>query len=190
MAGPSPREPDSPTLVVLPGARLELRTVFTEHYAFVWRTLAHFGVPRAALDDAAQEVFAVVHRRLADYDGRTELRRWLWGIARRCAATWQRGEQRSLRRLEVVPPPREPPAPDEALDQRRELELAEACLAKLDQAQRDVLVLTEIEGLSAPEIAEILGVKLNTVYSRLRVARERFQRAVAKAHARRGRVRS
>lgn len=189
MGGPSPRETAPRTLVVLPGARLEFRAIFAEHYAFVWRTLAHFGVPRAALDDTTQEVFAVVHRRLDDYDGRTALRSWLWGIARRCAASWQRGEQRSRRRLEVVQPPRESAVPDEELDRRRALELAESCLAQLDEPQRDVLVLTEIEGLSAPEIAEILGIKLNTVYSRLRVAREKFQRALARALARRERVR-
>jgi RNA polymerase sigma-70 factor (ECF subfamily) len=189
MTGPSPREPDPPALVVLPGAKLEFRAVFVEHHAFVWRTLAHFGVPRAALDDTTQEVFAVVHRRLGDYDGRAALRSWLWGIARHCAMAWQRGEQRSKRRLEVVQAPREPSVPDEELERRRALELAESCLAQLDEAQRDVLVLTEIEGLSAPEIAEILGIKLNTVYSRLRVAREKFQRALARAQARRGLVR-
>jgi RNA polymerase sigma-70 factor (ECF subfamily) len=186
MEGPSPREPQAPMLAVLAGARLDFRAVFLEHHAFVFRTLAHFGVPRASLDDTTQEVFAVVHRRLGDYDGHTALRSWLWGIARHCAMSWQRGEQRSKRRLEVVQVPRDPSIPDEELERRRELELAEACLARLDEAHRDVLVLTEIEGLSAPEIAEILGIKLNTVYSRLRVARERFQRALAKARARRG----
>jgi RNA polymerase sigma-70 factor (ECF subfamily) len=188
MGGPLPREPDPPTLVALPGARVEFRAIFAEHYTFVWRTLAHFGVPKAALDDTTQEVFAVVHRRLGDYDGRTALRSWLWGIARRCASSWQRGEQRSRRRLEVVQEPRGPAVPDEELEQRRALELIESCLATLDEAHRDVLVLTEIEGLSAPEIAEILGIKLNTVYSRLRVAREKFQRALARAQARQGRV--
>jgi RNA polymerase sigma-70 factor (ECF subfamily) len=191
MGGPSPHEPhepQGPKLVVVPGARLEFRAVFVEHYAFVWRTLAHFGVPRASLDDAAQEVFAVVHRRLGDYDGHTALRSWLWGIARRVTSSMQRGEQRARRRLEVVQPPREPTFPDEELDQRRRIELAESCLAQLDDDQRDVFVLTEIEGFSAPEIAEALGIKLNTVYSRLRVAREKFQRAFARAQARQDRV--
>lgn len=188
MGGPSPREPDGPRLVVLPGARLDFRAVFDEHYAFVWRTLAHFGVPRSMLDDATQEVFAVVHRRLAEYDGRTALRSWLWGIARRVTSSMQRGEMRARRRLEVVQPPREPAVPDEELEQKRRIEVAEACLAALDDGLRDVFVLTEIEGFSAPEIAQALGIKLNTVYSRLRTAREKFQRAFARAQARQGRV--
>jgi RNA polymerase sigma-70 factor (ECF subfamily) len=187
MGGPSPHEPHGPKLVVVDGARLDFRAVFLEHYAFVWRTLAHFGVPKASLDDAAQEVFAVVHRRLSDYDGRTALRSWLWGIARRVTSSMQRGEQRARRRLEVVQPPREPAIPDEELEQRQTIAVAEACIAELDDDQRDVFVLTEIEGFSAPEIADALGIKLNTVYSRLRVAREKFQRAFARAQARRGR---
>jgi RNA polymerase sigma-70 factor, ECF subfamily len=184
MGGPSPREPDGPNLVVVDGARLDFRTVFVEHYPFVWRTLAHFGVATAQLDDATQEVFAVVHRRLGDYDGRTALRCWLWGIARRVTSSMQRGEHRARRRLEVVQPPREPALPDEELARRQQLELAESCLAQLDADQRDVLMLTEVEGFSAPEIAEALGIKLNTVYSRLRVAREKFQRAFTRAQSR------
>ena len=187
MGGPSPHEIDLPKLVVVPGARLDFRVVFVEHYAFVRRTLAHFGVPAAALDDATQEVFAVVHRRLGDYDGRTAVRSWLWGIARRVTALLQRGEHRARRRLEVVQPPRAPEVPEDALERKRMIELAESCLAQLDPDQRDVFVLTEIEGFSAPEIAETLAIKLNTVYSRLRVAREKFQRAFARAQLRRGR---
>lgn len=183
-----PHEPHEPKLVVVAGARLDFRAVFVEHYAFVWRTLAHFGVQRSALDDAAQEVFAVVHRRIGDYDGRTAVRSWLWGIARRVTSSMQRGEQRARRRLEVVQPPREPAIPDEELERRQMAELAEACLDQLDDEQRDVFMLTEIEGFSAPEIADALGIKLNTVYSRLRVAREKFQRAFARARARQGRV--
>lgn len=184
MGGHTPRERGGPQLAVIDGARLDFRAVFVEHYRFVWRLLAHFGVAEAARDDAAQEVFAVVHRRLGDYDGRTPMRGWLAGIARRVASTLQRTQARAARRLEVVAPPPTPAQPDAELEQRQRVALAEACLAALDDEQRDVLVLTEIEGLSAPEIALALGVKLNTVYSRLRVAREKFQRAVTRATAR------
>lgn len=185
MPGPTPSERGGPQLAVIEGARRpEFRAVFVEHYRFVWRLLAHFGVLEAARDDAAQEVFAVVHRRLSDYDGDTPMRAWLAGIARRVASTLQRTQLRAARRLEVVAPPPAPTQPDAELEQRQRVALAEACLATLDDDQRDVLVLTEIEGLSAPEIAAALGVKLNTVYSRLRVAREKFQRAVTRASAR------
>lgn len=189
MGGSTPRETDGPQLAVIRGERLEFRAVFLEHYGFVARLLGHFGIADAAREDAAQEVFAVVHRRLQDYDGRTPIRGWLAGIARRVASTMQRAQTRAARRLEVVQPSAEPPTPDAELEQRQRVALAEACLATLDDDQRDVLVLTEIEGFSAPEIADALGIKLNTVYSRLRVAREKFQRAASRALARQERSR-
>ncbi|MFO0634145.1 MAG: sigma-70 family RNA polymerase sigma factor [Nannocystaceae bacterium] len=174
----------SPRLAVVAGGAIEFRALFLEHYDFVFRTLAHFGMPQASLDDATQEVFAVVHRRLADYDGRTAMRGWLWGIARRVASSMQRGELRARRRLELVGGPEPGAGPDETLAQRQQIALARACLDALDDEQRDVFVLAEIEGFSAPEIAEALGVKLNTVYSRLRIAREKSQRASARALSR------
>lgn len=180
-------EPRKPSLTALPGARLDFRAVFTEHYAFVVRTLTHFGVPASTLDDAAQEVFAIVHRRLADYDGESSVRSWLWGIARRIAATMQRGQVRAQRRLEVVKAPEPAPIPDEELERRDLIEVVEACLQRLEEPLREVFVLTEIEEFSAPEIAQALGIKLNTVYSRLRTARERFARGIARARATRER---
>ena len=59
------------------------------------------------------------------------------------------------------------------------LELAQRALARLDDAKREVFVFACIEGMSAPEIASLVGVPLNTVYSRLRAARQAFAQAVA-----------
>jgi RNA polymerase sigma-70 factor (ECF subfamily) len=50
---------------------------------------------------------------------------------------------------------------------------------ELDESQRMVFYLADVEGLTAPEIAQALGVKLNTVYGRLRIARLRFERKLA-----------
>jgi RNA polymerase sigma-70 factor (ECF subfamily) len=57
-------------------------------------------------------------------------------------------------------------------------------LGDLDEKKREVLVLSELEELTAPEIAEALGINLNTVYSRLRLAREEFDRVAARYRAR------
>lgn len=162
------------------------RVLFAQHYAFVWRSLLHFGLRETQADDAVQDVFIVVHRRLPDFDGRTHLRSWLFGIARRVARGYQRGELRRERRLELlrdssagVPgATRVESGPEERLAQKEAVELIEEFLAKLDPTQRDVFYLADVEGLTAPEIADALGVKLNTVYSRLRSARKRFERAV------------
>jgi RNA polymerase sigma-70 factor, ECF subfamily len=169
---------------------------FRRHYALVHRMLRVYGVDEALLDDAAQEVFIVVHRRWGDYDGRTAFRSWLIGIVRRVASGYRRAGRRLRSRLDRLEAPSAPASVETRLAQREELERVGAFIAELSTRHREVFVLAEIEGLTAPEIAETLGVKLNTVYSRLRVARERFRATMARERARqeqgekRGRVQS
>ncbi|HSD87703.1 MAG TPA: sigma-70 family RNA polymerase sigma factor, partial [Kofleriaceae bacterium] len=64
--------------------------VYAAHFAFVWRVLRTFGVPDAALEDAAQDVFVVVHRRLPEFEGRAAITTWLFAIARRVAGAHRR----------------------------------------------------------------------------------------------------
>jgi RNA polymerase sigma-70 factor (ECF subfamily) len=154
--------------------------VYGEHFMFVWRTLRALGVPAAAADDAAQDVFVVVHRRLDDYDARAPIRAWLFGIARNVA---RRHRERAHREppLHLVGEGR---ALDDTMQLREAASLVERFLDTLDEDQRAVFVLAQLEGLTAPEIAEALGVNPNTVYSRLRTARLKFERAVARHAAR------
>ena len=55
--------------------------IYDEYFPFVWRTLHRLGVPKTELDDAAQEVFLVVHRKLDTYDRTSSVRTWLFGVA-------------------------------------------------------------------------------------------------------------
>jgi RNA polymerase sigma-70 factor (ECF subfamily) len=157
---------------------------FRQHYALVHRMLGVYGVDEALLDDATQDVFLVVHRRWDDYDGRTAFRSWLVGIVRRVASGYRRAGRRLRLRLEQLHAPAQPPTVESQLVQRETLEHVRASIASLDTRQREVFVLAELEGLTAPEIAETLGIKLNTVYSRLRTARERFGAALARQRQR------
>ncbi|MFO7562494.1 MAG: sigma-70 family RNA polymerase sigma factor [Enhygromyxa sp.] len=157
---------------------------FRRHYALVHRMLRVYGVDEALLDDAAQDVFVVVHRRWDDYDGRTAFRSWLIGIVRRVASGYRRAGRRLRGRLERLGPPPAPASVETQFAQREELVLVEAFINQLGSRHREVFVLAEIEGLTAPEIAETLGIKLNTVYSRLRVARERFRATMARERSR------
>jgi RNA polymerase sigma factor (sigma-70 family) len=157
---------------------------FRRHYALVHRMLRVYGVDEALLDDAAQDVFIVVHRRWNDYDGSTAFRNWLIGIVRRVASGYRRAGRRLRSRLEQLEPPRAPASIETKLAQREELARVEAFIAQLGTRHREVFVLAELEGLTAPEVAETLGIKLNTVYSRLRVARERFRVMMARERAR------
>ena len=161
------------------GPPLTLSQVYREHVDFVVRTTRHLGVPEPQVEDVVHDVFLVVHRRLGDYDERAPLRSWLYGITRRVVLHHNRRTRRTRAREAKVPAP--PPAPslEDGIARDEAAVLVEACLATLDIDQRMVFVLSDIEGLTAPQIAEATGVKVNTVYSRLRLGRKKFERALA-----------
>lgn len=172
-----------PTLVGLRGGEcvsaLEpaFTAIYRENFAFVWRVLRRLGVPTEALEDAVQDVFVVVHRRAAAYQSGVPIRSWLFGITRRVAADtrkrWQRNSGRNDLHAdtELMGDPRDAAARAEASD------FVARFLAELDEDKRIVFVLSDIEGMTAPEIGAALGVNINTIYARLRAARIRFQSA-------------
>ncbi|MCR9164591.1 MAG: RNA polymerase sigma factor [Nannocystaceae bacterium] len=165
--------------------------VFRAEHDFVWRTLRHYGVPDAALDDATQDVFVVVHRRLTDYDDRAPLRSWLIGIARRVAS---RHRSKSAVRAQREAPlgPVEPrsgePSPHTGAIRVEAVDFVSSFLDQLAPKLRAVFQLCEIEGMSAPEVGDALGIPTNTVYSRLRLARARFERALERRNVRERRI--
>lgn len=169
-------EPARRTVVV----PLTLAEVYDRHVALVWRTLRALGVDEAALDDAVQDVFIVVHRRLADFEGRSALSTWLYGIARRVASQYRR-RRRTGGDPAVLERQAEPgPSPCDDAERRQAARLVMALLAELDDDKREVFVLMELEQLAAPAVAELLAIPVNTVYSRLRLARQRFEAALAR----------
>jgi RNA polymerase sigma-70 factor (ECF subfamily) len=156
--------------------------LYDEHFAFVWRNLRRLGVPAASLDDAAQDVFLVVHRRLGDVPGEGA-RAWLFGVVRRVAADHRRtAARRGAEPLDTVPEP--VAAPEPGLERAEAARVVHEILARLDDEKREVFVLAELEQMAAPEIAAAIGVPLNTVYSRLRAARAAFEKHAARHVAR------
>lgn len=159
--------------------------VYDTYFPFVWRSLQRLGVDVASLDDAVQEVFIVVHRRLGDFEGRSTLRTWIYGIALRVARA-QRAK-RSARRvvsdeIDVAAAP-ETERPDHVAENVQAARIVNRLLDDLEESQREVFVLAELEELPSPQIAELLGVGVNTVYSRLRLARSAFAAAAERHRA-------
>lgn len=157
---------------------LTFDVVYDECVDFVWRSLKSLGVRDLALDDAVQDVFLVVHRRLAEFEHRSAIQSWVFGIALRVARDVRRREARKggLAPLdfEVVdhsPGPHEDAANAETL---REVAMV---LQALDENKRAVFILAEIEQWTAQEIAQTLGANVNTVYARIRAARREFDAA-------------
>ncbi len=164
--------PDESPAVELPA----FDALYDRTFPLVWRTLQRLGVPHAQLDDSAQEVFAIVHRRLKDLSHGSGVRTWVAGIAVRVASDVRRAARRRGEHVELdeqVVDQR--PGPHDQTSRREARRIVDTLLSALDDEKREVFVLAEMEGLSGPEISDALGVKLNTVYSRLRLAREAFE---------------
>jgi RNA polymerase sigma-70 factor (ECF subfamily) len=166
-------------------SRPQFREIYDEYFDFVYRCARRMGVYDKALDDAVQDVFVVVHRRLGDFEGRSSIKTWLYGITRRVAKDHRRRADRKEKGLvpaenltSMEGDPREQAARAEAIATLREI------LDTLDAPKREVFVLAEMEQMTAPEIAEALAVNLNTVYSRLRAARAAFEKGVERHLAR------
>ncbi len=161
------------------GAGPRSEEIFRDYFDFVWSGLRRLGVPDSSVDDAVQDVFLIVHRRGGEFEGRSSLRTWVFGIVLRVA----RDHRRRNRRVgEAMPQAIEDlkPRPDDAAERSEALHLLMRLLQTLDEEKREVLVLADLEQLTAREIAEIVEVPLNTVYSRLRVARAQLNEAVAR----------
>ena len=162
--------------------------VYQKHVDYLWRSARAFGIPEAAVEDILQDVFVVVHRKLAEYEGRRGVRTWLTRILVRVV----REHQRRFRRKEdhdELPDDVAAPAsasPQEAVAKRQAVAILQEILAGMNEDQRFVFVLAEVEQVPVPEIAEALSLSPNTVYSRLRLARRTYQREVARVCARDG----
>jgi RNA polymerase sigma-70 factor (ECF subfamily) len=163
----------------------ELVGLVHEHFQFVWRLLRRLGLPESDADDAAQQVFLVACGRADDIRPGSE-RPFLYGCALRSVAKWR--QARAARRAEA-PSPDEPesdlPNAEELLEQRRARALLDALLEPKDDDLRVVFVLFEFEELSTQQIADLLSIPRGTVASRLRRAREDFERRVSRYEHRR-----
>jgi RNA polymerase sigma-70 factor (ECF subfamily) len=166
--------------------RPSFEEVFAECSPFAWRALQGLGVREADLDDGCQEVFLVVHRRLATFHGRCAVRTWIYGICLRVASDYRRRPHHARERVEAEPLERAVPAEQDAeLDRRRALAWLDRVLDTLDEQKREVFVLFEIEQIPMTEVATAIGCPLATAYARLYAARKHVQAAARRAHAKR-----
>ena len=156
--------------------------VFRTHAPQVWRSLRRLGVRESDIEDQCQEVFVVVHRKLPEFEGRSLLSTWIYGICMRVASDYRR--RAHIRREQSTG---EPPEERQSAPQIRDVEraqaraLLDAALAGLDDDKRAVFVLYEIEQVAMSEIALAVGCPLQTAYSRLHAARRQVTDAFSAA---------
>jgi RNA polymerase sigma-70 factor, ECF subfamily len=156
------------------GASFEV--LYERHFSFTWRALRHLGVPGSALEDAAQEVWMVVHRRLPAFEGRSGPRTWLFGIAMNVARNRRRGQRRTPEMLAL---------PEQVASARPDPEgqhagyeawvVIQRFLDTLDEQRRAVFVCSLLEQLSAAETAEATGLDVASVYHQVRRLRQTFK---------------
>lgn len=149
----------------------------SRHTEFLRARLRGLGVAESNLEDAMQDVFEVLVRRIGDYDARFSLRQWMAGVARKVARRHRERELRAPVAVDegrLVAPERDP---ESAAARRQGLAVLQRFLDGLDEQRWAVFVLAEIEGLRGTEIAAELEVNLSTVYARLRSARAAFEAA-------------
>ena len=156
----------------------DIGKIYHEHASFAWRLIANLGVRAADVPDLVQEVFVTVHRRLGAVEIRSSLRAWIYGICVRSAANYRRRASNKRELLVSQLPER---AFDDSERAGAKLDLLRA-LGLLDEQQRAVFLLYEVEGLSMPEVAEALDCPIGTTYSRLYAARKNVQRAFREPH--------
>jgi RNA polymerase sigma-70 factor, ECF subfamily len=154
----------------------DFERLYALYFDFTWRVLRQLGVPDAAMDDAVQEVWLVVYQRLSQFEGRSTLKTWLFGIAMNVWRNQRRAEQRRLRQQREPEPLRDAPVDPEAEHLAREAwRRVQSFLGTLDEERRAIFVCSLLEHLPAQQTAEATGVDVATVYQRVRSLRLAFK---------------
>lgn len=163
-------------------------SIYKQYFDFVWASARHLGAGADAVDDVVQDVFIVIHSRLTTLHNPDALRSWIYGIVRRTVSDYRRSRRsrdaagaRLGAELKSTRPAQ--PSPLELAETSADLALLESILAELDEPKREIFVMVEVLGMTAPEVVQALDIPLNTAYSRLRLARKLFEEALARREA-------
>jgi RNA polymerase sigma-70 factor (ECF subfamily) len=193
MAGPTSIAA-GPSITTAPGHAAispnvpSFQSIYRLYFDFVWSSARRLGVQPGSLDDVVQEVFIVIHAKLATLEKPEAVRSWIYGVVRRTVSTHRRAERTRVGTAMAVGIAEEAEAPTPTpLDQTQtnaDLQLLASLLGELDEPKREVFALVELEELTVPEAAEALEIPLNTAYSRLRGARLAFEAALLRHEAR------
>lgn len=169
------------------GDKRALEQVLRDNAPRIARFAARMCATQTQAEDVTQDTLVAVSQGLGAFRQDSALPTWLYQIARRfCQKQQRRG--RSVRQAEVsLDDGRAPealallaewPEPGDALDAQRMSERVGAALAELRPTYREVLVLRDVEGLTAPEVAQMLGLQVATVKTRLHRARLELRAAL------------
>ena len=156
--------------------------LFDAEYDFVHGSLRRLGVPPRDLEDVAHDTFMKVYEHLDRYDRTRPVRPWLFAFAFRIASDYRR---LARHRVQLGADPDDlhssQPTAEDLTAQREAGAIAEAAILAIPVDQRAVFLLHELDETPMRTIAEHLEIPVNTGYSRLRLARDAFAAAIARA---------
>jgi RNA polymerase sigma-70 factor (ECF subfamily) len=161
-----------------------LEQVYREHAATVSRWIVRLWGPRDAAD-VLHEVFLVVQRKLAGFRGECAMTTWLYAITVRVVSSRRRHERwRRLLWARVMPQMSEQRAPVEtpqsSIEREQATRMVYSVLDELSERDRTLLILFELEGLEADQIAPVVGMSVDHVWVGLHRARARFRKRFEK----------
>lgn len=182
-----PVSPAAAKAAAASGAPVEFRRLYEAEFDYVWNSLRRLGVPPAHLEDLAHDTFVTAWRKLPEFDVQRPMRPWLFGIAFRIASDFR---NRAANQREVAgdsfDAEDEGRGPEEQVAANQAKALVARALESIPLERRGVFVMHELDGHPVPEIAAVMGIPLNTAYSRLRLARADFAAAVKRLSAQGG----
>ncbi len=172
-------------------ALADFDAIYEEMVGYVWNVVCHMGVRPSDAEDVVQEVFVTVYRRLGEFEGRARLKTWVFSIAAHFVQHYFRthvrkpGDRATAKGTEIhVLVDQRENGPASHVERMERYDALDRVLAELDEAKRLVFVLAELEGMTLSEIGEVVGANANTVATRLRAARQAFEKALARFQAR------
>ena len=160
-------------------SELDIGRLFDAHAPYLCRVVHRLTGSRETAEDVVQEVFLLAYNRRSELEDRTGIRTWLY----RAAVNHVRHRRRSFSRYQgLMDRYQQHPGhkdkeegPDEVASRMERGRIMQECVAQLSEKLREVFVLYELEELEGNEIAAILDLPVNTVWSRLRLARAAFR---------------
>jgi RNA polymerase sigma-70 factor (ECF subfamily) len=150
---------------------------YSAYFGPVFRNLRRLGVDAGTLEDAVQDVFVVVFRRWDDFERRSTLRTWIFGIVMRVARDHRRAQRRHVARqrlAELQAEGSQSAGTDRSLQRGEAARLLHAVLDRLNEEQRALVVLADLEELPSTEIAGIMNLNPSTCRGKLAAARRKF----------------
>lgn len=181
----TPARSDSELLSAIAAGDLDaLGSLFDRHEPGFRRYFSRMGASAHDADDLVQQAFLEIARTASRFDTELSGRAWLYGVATMMIRRHRRSLARiaarlrtwaSVRPLETAPPP---DASSELDETTSRLSIA---LERMSPKKREVFVLVAFEGLSGDEVARLMGIPLNTVWTRLHHARQELRAALEEA---------